>query len=100
MEKPKITAYLKTRCGWSTGVRAALANYGLEYEEKDIIANPEFRMEMEQRTGQQLSPCVEINGVMLADVSGEELEGYLLENALVNVETKVSDEPVNAPCCH
>src|SRR6187401_3499600 len=74
MEKPKITAYLKTYCGWSEGVRAIMRKYDLPFEEKDIIANPAFRWEMEQRSGQPLSPCVEINGTMLPDISGEEVE--------------------------
>jgi len=65
----RITAYLKTFCGWSEGVRAILRKYESPFEEKDIIENPAFRWEMEQRSGQPLSPCVEINGQMLADVS-------------------------------
>ncbi|RYD35961.1 MAG: glutaredoxin, partial [Verrucomicrobiaceae bacterium] len=32
---PKITAYLKTFCGWSEGVRAIMRKYELPYEEKD-----------------------------------------------------------------
>ena len=76
MEKPQITAYLKTYCGWSAGVRAVLNKYNLPYTEKDIIANPAFRWEMETKSGQPLSPCVEISGKMLPDISGEEVEQY------------------------
>ena len=94
----KITAYLKTYCGWSEGVRAIMRKYGLEFEEKDIIKNPAFRWEMEQRSGQPLSPCVEINGVMLPDISGEEVERYMLENGLVGVSHAATDGPLNAPC--
>ena len=83
MDTPEITAYLKTTCGWSDGVRAVLAKYNLKYTEKDIIQNPAFRWEMETKSGQPLSPCVEINGKMLADMSGEEVENYLVENKLV-----------------
>src|SRR5204862_103484 len=79
MEKPQITAYLKTYCGWSAGVRAALNKYNLPYTEKDIIANPAFRWEMETKSGQPLSPCVEINSKMLPDISGEEVEQYLIQ---------------------
>ena len=64
-EKPQITAYLKTFCGWSEGVRAIMRKYDLEYTEKDIIKNPAFRWEMEQKSGQPLSPCVLVNGTML-----------------------------------
>ena len=36
MADPNIVAYLKPSCGWSRGIRAVLAKYGLEYEDKDI----------------------------------------------------------------
>lgn len=98
MDKPSITAYLKTTCGWSNGVRAILAKYNLPYEEKDIIKNPEYRWEMEQKSGQPLSPCVEVNGVMLADISGEELEQYLIEQKLVTPSNADPGAPINAPC--
>lgn len=75
---PAITVYLKTYCGWSQGVRAVLTKYGLPYEEKDVLKNPAFRWEMEQRSGQPLTPCVVVDGEMLADVSGEEVEKWLV----------------------
>ena len=100
METPKITAYLKTSCGWSAGVRAVLAKYNLPYTEKDIIQNPAFRWEMETKTGQPLSPCVEINDKMLADVSGDEVEEYLLGQNLVQPNTAEAGVPTNAPCAH
>src|ERR1700741_3729149 len=98
METPKITAYLKTSCGWSNGVRAVLAKYNLPYTEKDIIQNPAFRWEMESKSGQPLSPCVEINGQMLADISGEEVEQYLVEQKLVQPSDAEAGVPLNAPC--
>jgi glutaredoxin-related protein len=98
METPQIVAYLKTYCGWSAGVRAVLAKYNLPYTEKDIIQNPAFRWEMETKSAQPLSPCVEINGHMLADVSGEEVERYLLDNKIVQPSDAQTDVPLNAPC--
>lgn len=89
----KIKAYLKPHCGWSKGVRATMQKYNLEFEEIDIINYPENYAEMVEKSGQRLSPCVEINGVMLADVSGEEIENYLLSNNLVQ---PTSNE---ASCC-
>jgi monothiol glutaredoxin len=98
MDTPQITAYLKTHCGWSAGVRAVLAKYNLPYTEKDIIQNPAFRWEMETKSGQPLSPCVEINGEMVADVSGEEVEQYLIERNLVRASSEEPAVPINAPC--
>src|SRR6516164_10722238 len=98
MPAPEITAWLKTYCGWSNGVRAVLKKYDLTYTEKDIIQNSAFRWEMEQKSGQPLSPCVEVNGKMLPDISGEELERYLVENNLVEASDAATEVPTNAPC--
>jgi glutaredoxin-related protein len=100
METPEITAYLKTHCGWSAGVRAVLAKYNLKYTEKDIIQNPAFRWEMETKSGQPLSPCVEVNGKMLPDVSGEELEKFFVDNRLVQSNDADAGVPLNAPCAN
>ena len=98
MLKPEITAYLKTQCGWSKGVRAILSKYEISYTEKDIILNPDHRIEMEQLSGQPLSPCVVVNGVMLPDLSGEELENYLVSNGLVEKSSRETDVPLDS-CC-
>lgn len=94
----EIVAYLKPTCGWSKGVRAILKKHGLDYTDKDIINDPANYEEMVRKSGQPLSPCVEIDGVMLADVSGEEVENYLLANELVQANDAVPEVPVNAPC--
>ena len=82
-DSPNVVAYLKPVCGWSGGVRDVFQKYGLQYEDKDIINNSENYAEMVQKSGQPLSPCVEINGQMLADVSGEEVEAWMVENGVV-----------------
>lgn len=97
-ESPKITCYLKTYCGWSEGVRAMMRKYDLQFEEKDIIANPAFRWEMEQKTGQPLSPCVEVNGTMLADVSGDEVEAWMVKNGVVEAVDAEADAPTGSSC--
>lgn len=97
-QKPEITAYLKTWCGWSEGVRAIMRKYELSYEEKDIIKNPAFRWEMEQKTGQPMSPCVIVNGVILADVSGEEVEQYMLSKELIDPVDREADAPIDSAC--
>src|SRR3954471_15839656 len=98
MEKPQITAWLKTYCGWSNGVRAVLKKYDLPYEEKDIIKNPAFRWEMEQKSGQDQQPTLEVNGQMLPDISGEELEAWLLQNNVVQSSEAPVNVPLNSPC--
>ncbi|PQJ29134.1 glutaredoxin family protein [Rubritalea profundi] len=94
----QITTYLKTYCGWSEGVRAIMRKYDLPFEEKDIIKNPAFRWEMEQKSGQPLSPCVEINGTMLADVSGDEVEAWMIENNVLEANDTAADSPTDSAC--
>ena len=94
----KIKAYLKPQCGWSMGVRAIMDKYSLDYEDLDIINNQEIYAEMVEKSGQPLSPCVEVEGVMLADVSGEEVENYLLSNKLVKESANEASVPINSPC--
>ena len=100
MNKPKIVAYLKPSCGWSQGVRAVLRKYDLPYEDRDIINDAAQRQEMIEKSGQMLSPCVEVDGRMLADVSGDEVEAYLLANNLTRPTERAADAPTNAPCAH
>ena len=98
MEKPNIIAYMKPSCGWSNGVRAVMQKYELPFEDRDIINDPEQRQEMIQKTGQMLQPCVQVNGNMLADVSGEEVEAYLLANNLVGSTDREAGAPTNQAC--
>lgn len=100
MSKPKIIAYLKPSCGWSNGVRAIMRKYDLPYEDRDIINDPLQRQEMIEKSGQMLSPCVEIDGHMLPDISGEEVEAYMLSKGLVAQNSVKPDAPINQPCAH
>jgi len=94
----KIVAYLKPTCGWSQGVRAIFKKYNLEYEDLNIIDDRSLYAQMVAKSGQHLSPCVEIDGIMLADVSGEEVENYLLGNKLVSPNAHVPEVPTNQAC--
>lgn len=94
----KIKAYLKPHCGWSNGVRAIMRKYDLAFEDIDIINVRSNYEEMVRKSGQPLSPCVEIDGVMLADVSGEEVENYMLANDLVKPTAAAAEGPTNAGC--
>jgi glutaredoxin len=96
----KIIAYLKPTCGWSQGVRAVLRKYELPFEDRDIINDPLQRQEMIEKSSQTLSPCVEINGEMLADVSGEEVEAWLLAHGVVTRNERAPEAPIDQPCAH
>ena len=82
-----VIAYLKQQCGWSRGVREILAKYGIEYEERQIHI-PENFQEMVEKTGQTNQPCVQLaDNLILVDVSGGELQEYLIENGHDQADT-------------
>ena len=80
------------------GVRAIMNKYDLAYEDRDIINDRNQYAEMVEKSGQSLSPCVEINGHLLADVSGEEVENWMLSQGLIQANQRAADVPTNAPC--
>ena len=79
-------------------MRSVLRKHGLEWEEKDVVNNPEHHAEMIDRSGQMMQPCVEINGHMLADVSGDEVEAWMLANNVVESTNAEADAPTDQPC--
>lgn len=85
-------------CGWSNGVRAIMKKYNLPYEDRDIINNPDQYEEMVRKSGQPLSPCVEIDGNMLADVSGEEVENWMIERGYIKKNDALPEAPTNSAC--
>ena len=81
--KPKVTAYLKEQCGWSRGVRSVLDKYKLIYEEKTLTSADNYQ-EMIQLSNQTQQPTLQINDTILADVSGAEVEKFLLTNKYID----------------
>ena len=77
-----------------------MRKYDLPFEDRDIINDPVQRQEMIEKSGQMLSPCVEVNGRMLPDISGEEVDAFLLANNLVETNSREADAPTNQPCAH
>ena len=80
---PVIKAYLNPYCPWSPGVRTVLDNAGLAYDILDITQDREAYAHMVEKSRQYSSPCVEVDGHMLADVGGEEVEAWLRQHGLV-----------------
>jgi len=98
MNQPTIVAYLKPSCGWSNGVRAVFRKYNLAFEDRDIINNADNYAEMVAKSGQPLQPTIVIDGKILADVSGDEVEAWLIQNGYVESSSAATDVPTNQAC--
>ena len=79
---PTIIAYLDPFCPWTRGVVSFLESSRFEYEYRDI-RNPAAFEEMVANSGQHSAPCVEVDGHMLADISGDELKQWMQERGLL-----------------
>jgi len=97
-QQPEIIAYLKPHCGWSRGVRAVLQKYNLSFVDKDIIGVPENYDEMVRVSGQTLQPTLKIGDQVVADVSGEELEAWLVREKIVSHKADAVEVSLNSAC--
>ena len=97
-ENPTIVAWMKPFCGWSNGVRAVFQKYGLAYDDRDIINNAANYAEMVERTGQTIQPCIAIDEHVLSDVSGEEVEAWLIEHNYVEQSDAETEVPIDRAC--
>jgi monothiol glutaredoxin len=75
-----------------------MEKYKLPFEDRDIWNDINQRVEMIQKSGQELSPCVEVNGHMLADVSGDEVEAWMLAQGVVKPTQAAVDVPTDRGC--
>jgi monothiol glutaredoxin len=75
-----------------------MEKYKLPFEDRDIWNDINQRVEMIQKSGQELSPCVEVNGHMLADVSGDEVEAWMLKQGVVRPTQAALDVPTDRGC--
>lgn len=96
--QPTIVAWMKPFCGWSNGVRAVFQKYGLAFDDRDIINNAANFHEMVQRTGQTMQPCVAIDDHVLSDVSGEEVEAWLIAHNYVEPSDEETGVPLDRAC--
>ena len=98
MAQPKIIAWMKPSCGWSMGVRAVFKKYNLAFEDRDIINVRANYEEMIKVSGQPLQPTLSIDGKVLADVSGDEVEAYLVKQGIVTKSAAPAGVPTDAAC--
>ena len=75
-----------------------MEKYKLPFEDRDIWNDMNQRVEMIQKSGQELSPCVEVNCHMLADVSGDEVEAWMLKQGVVKPTQTALDVPTDRGC--
>lgn len=79
-----IIVYTKTGCPWAIEVLEYLKAHSIPFEERDIIKNPEYRKEVEDKSGQNKSPTLDIDGVIVPDAGVEEVAAALAKASLIH----------------
>lgn len=72
-----IIFYSKTGCPWCNEVRDLLVEKGVEFEERDVIKNPDFYSELLNKSGQDKAPTLDIDGDIIPDTDAQEVSEYL-----------------------
>jgi len=80
VSKPKIIAWIKPYCPWCQGLVAMFKKHGLAFEARDVIGDQRHLDEMVRVTKQSKAPCVDIDGNLLVDTSGDEAEAWMKEH--------------------
>lgn len=78
----KIILYVKTGCPWCRDVRALLQSKNEPFEERNVTENQEFFDEMVKKSGQTMTPTLDIDGEILADSDAEQVSAYLVKKGL------------------
>ncbi len=73
----KITAYVKSGCGYCSELKKFFDDNDIEYIEKNVTDIPEFMDEMIELSGQLKAPTVVIDGEVYADTDVEAIRKVL-----------------------
>jgi glutaredoxin len=72
-----IIIYTKKGCPWCRDVLGLFAEKGVQYEEREVRGNKAYHDELVTKSGQDLTPTLDIGGEILADSDREQVTVYL-----------------------
>lgn len=80
----KIILYTKTGCPWCKGVLDLFEEKDIEFEERDARKNPDYLKELIEKSGQDKTPTLEIDGKIVAvDSDADVIYKILLESKIL-----------------
>lgn len=71
-----IILYTKTGCPWCNEVRDLLSSKNISFEERECMGNAQYFDELVSKSGQSLTPTLDIDGEIVADTDVEALSAY------------------------
>lgn len=79
----KIILYKKSGCPWAAAVMGFLNELSVSYQVKNVATHPQYAREVEDKSGQCISPTLDFDGEILADASVEDVARILEKNGIV-----------------
>lgn len=76
--------YTKNGCPWCDDVRDLLKSHHIQFEERECRENEYHFRELIEKSGQTLTPTLDIDGEILADTDRETVEKYLKEKDIIS----------------
>ena len=74
-----VRLFVKPFCPWCDEAVDWLEDHGIKFETLDVIREPMAFRERTELTDQELAPCIEVDGEVLADFGVDQLERWLEE---------------------
>ncbi len=72
-----IIMYTKSGCPWCDEARALLVAKNVPFDEREVRSNPAYFDELVSKSGQTLTPTLDIDGEILADSDADQIAAYL-----------------------
>lgn len=79
----QLKLYVKNWCPWCITAKQYLNKRGYRYDEVDVNRDNAAYDEMIRLSGQQYTPTLVVNGLVLADFGPEELEIFLKQHSIL-----------------
>ncbi len=81
----KIILYVKKRCPWCADVLKLLRDNKIEFEEREVLGNQTYFKELVDKSGQEKTPTMEIDGVIVAaDSDDKDISEILKKKGIIN----------------
>jgi len=78
-----LIIYTKTGCPWCRDVLAFLHDTKVSFEEREVRGNATYFEELRQKSGQDKTPTLDLDGEICADAGVEEVEAFLKEKKVL-----------------
>ncbi len=77
-----LIVYTKTGCPWCRDALKFLADKQIPFEEREVRGNTAYFAELKEKSGQEKTPTLDLDGAICADAGVDEIERFLREKGV------------------